>query len=225
VRGAPAPGPGAGARPHGAACYAPGRMKFCPLCAAPTRETVPEGDDRPRAVCTACGAIHYQNPRTVVGCLIEHDGKLLLCRRAIEPAHGLWTPPAGYLEIGESALDGAVRETHEEARARVEILAPHSYLDLPHIGQHYALYRARLAEPAFEAGPESLEVALFDLDALPWDELAFPVIHFALRLLLEDRERGAASLHLGVVRWSGTGSRFDAARYELRDHLRVPLAP
>lgn len=199
-------------------------MRFCSQCAAPLDERVPEGDDRPRLVCTACGEVHYVNPRTVVGCLVEHEGGLLLCRRAIEPARGRWTPPAGFLELGESTMAGAVRETWEEARARVSVVAPHALLDLPHIGQTYTLYRARLAEGGFEPGPESLQVELFDLDALPWDELAFPVVHFALRLLVDDRRAATRRLHLGVVAYGGTGSRFDPSSYRLEGHLAVPLA-
>jgi 8-oxo-dGTP pyrophosphatase MutT (NUDIX family) len=126
--------------------------------------------------------------------------------------------------MGESTVEGAVRETWEEARARVAVLAPHALLDLPHIGQSYTLYRARLLEGGWAPGPESLEVESFALDALPWDELAFPVIHFALRLFVEDAQAGVRRIHLGVVRWGGHGSRFDPAEYELQGHLAVPLA-
>ena len=198
-------------------------MKFCPLCAAPLEERVPAGDDRPRKVCPACDAVHYENPRPVVGCMIEHEERVLLCRRAIEPARGLWTVPAGYLELGEAAVDGALRETREEACADASVIAPHAYFDLPHIGQTYALFRARLARPEIAAGAESLEVGFFGWDEIPWGELAFPVVHFALRLLDDDRRAGARHLHLGIVRWLGRGSRFDPSSYELQDHRRVPI--
>ena len=201
-------------------------MKFCPLCAAPLERRVPPGDDRERAVCSACGTVHYENPRTVVGCLVEHEDQLLLCRRAIEPGHGLWTTPAGFLELQESLADGAKRETREEACAEVEIVAPHAFLDLPHIGQSYALFRARLRVeegPGFRPGDESLETALFAPDALPFGELAFPVVHFALELWLQDRSRGRPRLHTAALRWNGEGSRFDPRRYDLEGHLGVPL--
>lgn len=198
-------------------------MKFCPDCGSPNEQRIPAGDDRERAVCTACGTVHYVNPRAVVGCVVEHEGSLLLCRRAIEPAHGKWTMPAGFLEIGESLVEGARRETREEACAEVEVLAPFAQLDLPHIGQHYALYRARMTRPEFAAGIESLEVRLFGLDEIPWDELAFPVVHFALRFYLDDLRADRQQLHLGVLRWLGTGSRYDARNYEVDEHLPVPL--
>jgi len=176
-------------------------------------------------VCTRCDRIHYVNPRVVVGCLVEHEGGLLLCRRAIEPAHGLWTPPAGYLEVGESAAEGARRESREEANVDVEILAPHSWYDLPHIGQLYQFFLARLRRPGFSPGSESLEVAVHPPEAIPWSELAFPVVHFALRAWLEDRAAGRRRLHLGSLEWSGSGSRFDPANYDLRGGMVLPLAP
>ncbi len=198
-------------------------MNYCSVCGAPNELRIPAGDDRERAVCTACDTVHYVNPRAVVGCVVEHEGALLLCRRAIEPALGKWTMPAGFLEIGESLVEGARRETREEACAEVEVLAPFAQLDLPHIGQHYALYRARMLSPGFAAGVESLEVRMFGLDELPWEELAFPVVHFALRFYVEDVRARRQLLHLGVLRWLGAGSRYDAANYEVAEHLPVPL--
>jgi len=195
-------------------------MKYCSECGARTERAIPEGEDRERHVCRSCDTVHYQNPRNVVGCLIEDGDRILLCRRAIEPARGRWTPPAGFLEIGEGLVAGAVRETWEEARARAAVFAPHTYLDLPHIGQCHVFYRARLAEPGFEAGPESLEVRWFEANELPWAELAFPVTHICLRLWLEQRE----AVHHGVVHWNGEGSRFDPEMYELREHIASPLA-
>lgn len=174
-------------------------------------------------VCTACGKIHYVNPLPIVGCLVERDDEVLLCRRAIEPALGKWTPPAGFLELGESSLDGARRETFEEAGAEVEIIAPHAHLDLPHIGQTYFWYRARLRAPLQPPGAESSEVRWFRYDALPWDELAFPVVHEGLRLRVADRDAAATHMHLGVLVWRGSGSRYCASNYDLRDHLELPL--
>jgi len=198
-------------------------MKFCSQCGAPLGVRVPRGDDRERAFCPQCDTVHYENPKNVVGCMVEHEGRLLLCRRAIEPAEGLWTPPAGFLEMRESAVEGAVRETREEACAEVEVLALHAQLDLPHISQHYALYRTRLKGDHFAAGIESHEVKLFDPADVPWDEVAFPVMYFALKLWMEDRERGRPRVHHGVVHWNGQGSRLDWRQFELRDHLGVDV--
>lgn len=202
-------------------------MKFCPTCAHPVSLEVPEGDDRERSVCGGCGEIHYFNPRAVVGCLVESGSQLLMCRRAIEPARGRWTLPAGFLELGEGLRDGAARETREEALAQVEVGEPHAMLELFHIGQIYVLYRAQLREPesgaAFGVGEESLEVALFEPDELPMDELAFPVVHFALELYRQDLALGRPRLHQGTLHWTGEGSRFDPKRYELRHHVPLEL--
>ncbi len=198
-------------------------MNFCTSCGARLELAIPAGDDRLRAVCTRCGSIHYENPKTVVGCVVEHEGRVLLCRRAIEPARGLWTVPAGYTELGESQVQGAIRETREEADAEIEIAAPHAYLDIPHISQTYAIFRARLLGGKFGVGVESLESRLFSLDELPFDELAFPVVAFVLRLFVEDVKRGSPRLHVGVVRWNGKGSRYDARQYDLEEHLAVAL--
>lgn len=198
-------------------------MKFCFHCGTALRSAIPDGDDRERAVCPGCDAIHYENPRVVVGCVIEEQGRLLLCRRAIEPMVGRWTVPAGFLELAESLTQGAARETWEEARARVQVVSPLATLDLLHIGQVYSLFRARLVEPGFEAGPESQAVALFEPDAIPWDDLAFPVINFALRLFLEDKGGGQEHVHMGYLRWNGEGSRFHADNYELGEHRRLRI--
>lgn len=199
-------------------------MKFCSECGAPLGRRVPAGDDRERFVCSRCERVHYQNPLVVVGCIVERDDGILLCRRAIEPERGRWTTPAGFLELGEAMIAGARRETLEEAGADVAIVAPHSYLDLPHIGQHYAMFRAHMVRPEYAAGAESLECRFFRLTELPWGELAFPAVHFTLRLLLDDRELGVRQVHHGRLRWSGRGSRFDAANYTIEEHLRTPLA-
>jgi ADP-ribose/FAD diphosphatase len=199
-------------------------MKFCSECGGTIEERVPPGDDRRRHVCTACAHVHYKNPIVVVGCLVERDDSILLCRRAIEPAHGRWTTPAGFLELGETMPAGARRETLEEACADVEIVAPHSFLELLHIGQLYAIFRARMRAPEFAPGIESLECRFFSAADIPWSELAFPAVHFALRLLLDDRRAGRRHVHHGQVRWSGAGSRFDASNYEIVGHLRSPLS-
>ncbi|KAH7289101.1 hypothetical protein KP509_31G057900 [Ceratopteris richardii] len=114
------------------------KVSFCSKCGGPTEHCIPDGEERLRAICKSCGIVHYQNPKMVVGCVVAHEDKVLLCRRSIEPSYGLWTLPAGYLELGESAAEGAVRETWEEAIAAVDIEAPFALLDIPRIGLVYA---------------------------------------------------------------------------------------
>ena len=199
-------------------------MKFCSDCGSPLTDKVPAGDDRSRRVCTQCDRVHYQNPLVVVGCLVESDHGILLCRRAIEPGYGRWTTPAGFLELGETLAAGARRETLEEAGAEVEITAPHSSLDLTHIGQHYAMFRARLLRDRVVAGVESLECRFFHPTDIPWSELAFPAVHFALRLLLNDRNSGQHHVHHGRLCWNGRDSRFDPNNYVIEEHVQTPLA-
>ncbi len=174
-------------------------MNYCSHCGAPVSHKIPDGDNRQRYVCNACGAIHYQNPRMVVGCLPEWDNQVLLCRRAIEPRHGLWTLPAGFMENGESTVEGAARETLEEAGARVEILDLYSLFSLPDIDQVYLLFRARLLDLDFAPGEESLEVRLFREHEIPWDELAFRTVESTLRLYFEDARRGDFKLRIGNI--------------------------
>ncbi|KAK8952455.1 hypothetical protein KSP39_PZI004823 [Platanthera zijinensis] len=173
--------------------------KFCQSCGSQTKEVIPDGDEKTRAVCTVCGTIHYENPKMVVGCLVEHDGKVLLCKRNIKPSYGLWTLPAGYLEIGESAAEGATRETFEEANAEVEIIAPFAQLDIPHIGQSYIIFRAKMKKPYFSPGPESLECMLFALDEIPFGSLAFSSMHAALKLYIEDIQNEMLRFHYCTI--------------------------
>jgi ADP-ribose pyrophosphatase YjhB (NUDIX family) len=142
---------------------------------------IPAGDDRSRLVCRDCGFVAYENPKIVVGSVASWQGRILLCRRAIEPRRGFWTLPAGYLELQETAAAGARREAWEEARARLEIDQLLAVYSIPRISQIQLIYRARLASPEVAAGPETLELDLFDWDAIPWDLLAFPSVHWALR--------------------------------------------
>lgn len=149
---------------------------------APFVRTVPEGDDRERLTCADCGFVAYENPKVVVGSVVAAaDGRILLCRRAIEPRLGFWTLPAGYLELNETVAEGAAREAWEEARARIAIDGVLAVYSIARIGQVQVIFRARLAEPGFAAGPESLEVALFAWDEIPWAEIAFPSVEWALR--------------------------------------------
>ena len=149
-------------------------MRFCPNCGARSSGGVPTGDDRDRHVCPACGTVHYQNPKVVVGSVCTLGDRLLLCRRAIPPRRGFWTIPAGYLELGETAEEGAVREAWEEARARIELEGLLAVYSVRRIDQVQLLYRARLLDAAVEAGPESLEVRLRRLGRDPMGRPGLP---------------------------------------------------
>jgi len=163
-------------------------MKFCQTCASPVILRVPEGDDKPRHCCSNCDSIFYQNPNNVVGTLPVFEDKVLLCRRAIEPRLGRWTLPAGYMENGESSLNGAIRETREEAGAEIIIESDSLYTlyNLPTINQVYMFFRGELANLDFAPGAESLEVELFTQADIPWKEIAFPVVKTTLELYFED---------------------------------------
>jgi ADP-ribose pyrophosphatase YjhB (NUDIX family) len=174
-------------------------MKFCGECGAPVRVTVPAGDHLPRHVCEACGVIHYQNPRLVVGCVPEHAGGILLCRRAIEPRRGYWTVPAGFMENGETLQQAAARESQEEALAAVTIGSLLAVVHVLHAQQVHVFFRATLAQPHYGVGAESLEVQLFEPAAIPWEELAFPSTEFALRRYLADKASGSEAHHFTAV--------------------------
>lgn len=156
-------------------------MKYCSLCSANVEWRIPEGDNRHRFICTSCHTIHYQNPRVVAGTLPVYQDKILLCKRAIEPRRGFWTLPAGFMENGESSEEGALRETLEEANAKVSIISLFSMVTVPHIDQVHIFFLAKLDQPEFSSGPESLEVKLFSVDEIPWNELAFPTVYDTLR--------------------------------------------
>ena len=164
-------------------------MKFCSHCGSSVNKRIPEGDDRPRYICDSCNTIHYQNPRIIVGTVPASGDKVLLCRRAIEPRKGFWTVPAGFMENGETTLEGAVRETWEEALAKVTDETLYRMFDLPYINQVYIFYRATLANEDFGPGPESLDVKLFSEQDIPWDEIAFPVVTEVLREFFEDNRK------------------------------------
>ncbi len=166
--------------------------------------TVPAGDNRARFVCTACGFVHYRNPLIVAGCVPEFDGKILLCRRAIEPRHGYWTVPAGFMELRESLPEAALRETWEEALARVELGHLFAVVDVVHAGQVHVFFTGKLAAPDFAPGEESLETKLFSPDDIPWDDLAFPSVRVALQRYLENQRAGSQALHLCTAPRIGT---------------------
>jgi len=146
---------------------------------------IPEGDGVARKVCDHCGFVAYENPKIVVGSVVRHEGRVLLCRRAIEPRRGFWTIPAGYMELNETPEEGARREAREEAGADLAIERLLAVYSVPRISQVQLIFRAALADPRIEAGVESLEVRLFEWHEIPWDDLAFPSVHWALN---HDRE-------------------------------------
>ena len=178
-------------------------MKFCSECAHPVALAVPEGDNRPRYVCAQCDAIHYQNPKMVIGSLpvweSEGELKVLLCKRAIEPRYGYWTLPAGFMENNETTAEAAIRETEEEAGANIELDALFSLINVAHVHQVHLFYLARLVDLDFAAGIESLDVQLFSEREIPWDDLAFPTIRKTLELFFADRvkvrEGGSYGFH------------------------------
>ncbi len=174
-------------------------MNFCSNCGIAVQLRIPPGDNLPRYVCDACQTVHYQNPKIVAGCLPQWKDKVLLCRRAIEPRYGLWTLPAGFMEKGETTVQTAIRETLEEAGAKVEITGLYTLFNLPYIDQVYLLYRSQLLDLDFAPGDESLEVQLFSEGEVPWDQLAFRVMHETLKLYFEDQGTGTFGTYVGDI--------------------------
>ena len=193
-------------------------MKFCSECASPVSLQIPEGDNRPRYVCPECATIHYHNPKMVVGSIPvwDEDGQIrvLLCKRAIEPRHGYWTLPAGFMENNETTSQAAMRETEEEAGADIEIGDLFSLLNVAHVHQVHLFYLARLRTLEFAAGIESLEVQLFSESEIPWDDLAFPTIRKTLELFFAD-----------CVKIGNTGGRFGFHSHDIVRPMRIADAP
>jgi ADP-ribose pyrophosphatase YjhB (NUDIX family) len=185
------------ARPRVASDTRNSLIRFCNSCGAPVTHRVPEGDSLPRAVCDACGHIQYENPKIVVGCLALAGERILMCRRAIEPRYGLWTLPAGFMENGETAAQGAAREALEEANARVEVGELYTLFSVPHISQVHMMFRARLMDENVSPGIESLEVKLVTTDEIPWDQLAFTIVRRTLQAYIEDRPAGVYPARIG----------------------------
>ncbi len=179
--------------------FLPRRIQHCRVCGERTVYQVPADDNRERATCTACGEIHYENPLNVVGTVPEWGDQVLLCRRNIEPRYGLWTLPAGFMELGESTAEGAVRETVEEAGAHIELLGLFTVLNVVRAGQVHLFYRARMLDTHLDPGPETIEARLFREDEVPWDELAFRTVRDTLRLYFEDRRSGLYGVHAADV--------------------------
>ena len=174
-------------------------MNFCSNCGQKVELKVPPGDHLPRFVCPACATIHYQNPRIVAGCVPVFEDRILMCRRAIEPRRGFWTFPAGFMENGETIQDAARRESVEEAQADVEIGSLLSVVHVLHADQVHVTFRARLPRPVFGVGQESLEVVLCEEAELPWPEIAFLSVDFALRRFVEDRRAGVEAHHFTTI--------------------------
>ena len=176
-------------------------LKHCSNCGTLMDKLVPPGDGRERMVCPACGAIHYENPKVVVGCLPVWEDKLLLCKRAIEPRYGYWTLPAGFMENGETTAEGAQRETLEEAGALVGNLKPFALLDVPYVHQVHMFYLAEMSSPEFSSGEESLDVRLYAEHEIPWDDLAFYTVIESLKHYYADRKAGSFGFHTVPIRY------------------------
>ena len=179
--------------------FLPRRIKHCRVCGTEVNYRVPADDNRERAVCPACGEIHYENPINVVGTVPIWDDQVLLCRRNIEPRYGLWTLPAGFLEMGESTAEGAVRETVEEAGAHIELQELFTVLNVVRAGQVHFFYRARMLDTHLDPGPETIEAQLFREDEVPWDRLAFRTVRQTLEHFFADRRAGSFKLHTAAV--------------------------
>jgi ADP-ribose pyrophosphatase YjhB (NUDIX family) len=174
-------------------------MNFCSHCGQPVTLEIPAGDHLPRHVCKACGIIHYRNPKLVVGCVPEHEGRILICRRAIEPRRGYWTIPAGFMENDETLQQAAARECQEEALAEVQIGSLLVVAQVLSAQQVHVFFRAHLPSPSFGAGPESLEVELIEPGDISWADIAFPSTEFTLRRYLEDRAAGVERHHFATL--------------------------
>lgn len=180
--------------------FEPRRIKHCRVCGSLTHYQIPADDNRERAVCSVCGEIHYENPINVVGTVPVWGEQVLLCRRNIEPRRGLWTLPAGFMELGESTAEGAMRETDEEAGARIDLEALFTVLNVVRAGQVHFFYLARLHDTRFAPGPETIEAQLFRENEIPWDEIAFRTVRQTLEHFFEDRRRGHFGVHAGDIR-------------------------
>ena len=177
----------------------PRRIKHCRACGTAVDYRVPADDNRERAICVGCGEIHYENPLNVVGTVPVWGDQVLLCRRNIEPRYGLWTLPAGFLELGESTEAGALRETDEEAGAKIELQGLFTVLNVVRVGQLHLFYRARMLVPTLAPGPETIEARLFREHEVPWDEIAFRTVRQTLVHFFEDRQQGLFGVHCADI--------------------------
>lgn len=178
-------------------------IKHCRACGTPVEHRVPDdGDTKIRAICPLCGTIHYENPLNVVG-TVPYWGpqgeQVLLCKRNIEPCFGKWTLPAGFMELGETTAEGAVRETQEEAGAEIALEGLFTVLNVTRVSQVHFYYRARLLSPQFAPGFETQEARLFHEHEIPWEELAFRTVRETLQRYFDDRRRGVFGIHAGDI--------------------------
>ena len=165
-------------------------INYCQYCGAKTENKIPKGDDHLRAICTQCHAIHYQNPKIITGVIVEHDNKILLAKRAIEPRYGTWTIPAGFMELGETTQAGAARECFEETEAILKNVELFGVYNTIVNSQVYTIFRAQLAKPHFTSTVESLDVQLFDPNDIPWGDLSFPCVTQALKRYVKELNVG-----------------------------------
>ena len=190
---------GAGRAATLAPMWNPRSIKHCKACGGATVYAVPADDNRERATCTLCRTVHYENPLNVVGTVPVWGDQVLLCRRNIEPRYGLWTLPAGFMELGETTEQGAARETDEEAGAHFEMQGLFSVLSVVRVGQVHIYFRARLLDTEFAPGSETIEARLFREDDIPWDELAFRTVRETLKYFFADRRLGRFEVHCGSI--------------------------
>ena len=174
-------------------------ITFCTQCANRLSTCIPEGDNRPRQVCASCGHIHYENPKVIVGAIAEWDGKILLCKRAIEPRLGYWTLPAGFMENDESAEAGAIREKSEEEGEGIKIAEAFANDGIPHYNPIHLFFRGRMAMPDYNPGLESLDVGLFSEKNVPWDRISFESVKLCLQLFFSNRSKGRYSFHNRIL--------------------------
>lgn len=193
-------------------------MNYCTDCGNSLHLRIPEHDDRARYVCDACGMIHYQNPRIVVCSIPALDDRVLLCKRAIEPCHGLWTLPGGFMENGETTQAAALRETREEACANIAVTDLYTLYNLPHIDQVHLFFRAQMLDEQFAPGVESLEVALFREEEVPWDEIAFAAVSYTLKHYFNDMKKGRYPLRVSDIKIDTNHRRHEAPFNFAHDH-------
>lgn len=171
--------------------------RYCPQCTAELARGTPAGDTHERLFCAGCGYIHYVNPKIIAGCIIERDGKYLLCQRAIPPRPGTWTLPAGFMESGETTEDAALREVWEETGVRADILCPYSIFSVPRISEVYIIFRASVIEETGSFGPETLDYRFFAPDEIPWEEIYYPAIRQILERYITERLAGVYGIYMG----------------------------
>lgn len=174
---------------------APRTSRYCSQCATPITQLIPPDDNRVRDVCESCGAVHYQNPRLVVGTVPVWNNKILLCLRAIEPRARTWTLPAGFMELNETTAQGGLRETWEEAGVRVDLGELYTVIDVPHANQVHVYFLATAENDHVAPGPESLDARYFDLDEIPWDNLSFRSVSTTIRHFIEDHKNNTFTTH------------------------------